>query len=523
MLEDHHNSGPPSAREAPGPSPRDAAADVAPDEAAPAPSAWRDRPTWLIAVLVLGAYLVISLYRLWTLTPTSWDLGIFTEYVRDYAHLQAPVVDVRGPGFDLLGDHFQVIVALIAPVFRVFPTPATLLVVQAVLTAVSVFPVVQAGSALLGRGAGRAIGFAYGFSWGLQQMIDFDFHEIAFAVPLLAFSLSALLRRRPRAALWWAVPLVFVKEDQGFTVAAIGLVMWLAAVRRGRGGALSRIAGDGFGGAFLFCWGLAWSLLEITVIIPRFSPTHHYLYWNLGGVVGGGPAFSAFGLLHQVGHAYPVKLQTLALLLLPTAFIALGSPLAAIVVPSLLLRFIATNSSYWGTLYHYNATAMPILFLAAIEAISRWREAGAASGPAGGALREKWELVKGGAARHGAAVMLAISVPLAFQFPLSDLWNGQTYEIGTGVAADKAAMAVVPSGATVTATLTLLAPLAARCDTFWIGNNGNPATQYIVFDGPNSGYSPAISNVPGFIAQLYPHADYHQVFSDDGVYVFKLG
>jgi uncharacterized membrane protein len=409
-----------------------------------------------------------------------------------------------------------------------------LLVTQAVLTALSVFPVVQAGSALLGRGAGRAIGFAYGFSWGLQQMIDFDFHEIAFAVPLLAFSLSALVRGRPRAALWWALPLVLVKEDQGFTVAAIGLVMGLAGVRaaRGRpGGAFSHIAGDVFGGAFLFCWGLAWSLLEITVIIPHFSATHRYLYWNLGGVVGGGPAFSSGGLLQQVGHAYPVKLETLALLLVPTAFIALGSPVVAIVVPSLLLRFIATNSSYWGTLYHYNATAMPILFLAAIEAMSRWREAAAAGDPPGGTVRDTWggtvrdtwTMVKGGAARHGAAMMLAISVPLAFQFPLSDLWNGQTYEIGAGVAADKAAMAVVPSGATVTTTLTLLAPLAARCDTFWIGNSGNPATQYIVFDGPNSGYSPAITNVPQFIAQLYPHADYHQVFSDDGVYVFKLG
>ena len=56
-------------------------------------------------------------------------------------------------------------------------------------------------------------------------MIDFDFHEIALAVPLLAFSVSALVRRRPGAAIAWALPLVFVKEDQGFTVAAIGVVL----------------------------------------------------------------------------------------------------------------------------------------------------------------------------------------------------------------------------------------------------------------------------------------------------------
>jgi hypothetical protein len=84
-------------------------------------------------------------------------------------------------------------------------------------------------------------------------------------------------------------------------------------------------------------------------------------------------------------------------------------------------------------------------------------------------------------------------------------------------------MAVVPDGATVQVNLDLLAPLAARADTFWIGNAGNPATQYIVFDGVDSGYSPPISNVPRFIAQMYPGAGYQQVFERDDVYVFRRG
>jgi hypothetical protein len=126
------------------------------------------------------------------------------------------------------------------------------------------------------------------------------------------------------------------------------------------------------------------------------------------------------------------------------------------------------------------------------------------------------------AARHyGAAMMLAIAVPLAFQFPLSKLWNAQTYQIGPHVAAAQAGMAKVPDGATVQTTLDLLAPLAARTDTFWIGNSGNPRTQYIVFDGLDSGYSPAITNVPAFIARLYPHHAYAQIFQAGDVYVFR--
>src|ERR1700734_315565 len=196
------------------------------------PAGRADWVPWLIALGVFVVYAAISLSRYFQLAPGSWDLGIFTEYVRQLAHLRAPVVDIRGSGFNLLGDHFQPIVGLIAPVFLIFPSAVTLLMVQALLTAVSVVPVSRAAEARLGTGAGRMIGAAYGLSWGLQQMIYFDFREIAFAVPLLACSLSALLRGKVRAAALWALPLVFVKEDQGFTVAALGIVIVVMSLTR---------------------------------------------------------------------------------------------------------------------------------------------------------------------------------------------------------------------------------------------------------------------------------------------------
>jgi uncharacterized membrane protein len=510
----------------------------APAAAAMLRGAYRDPVTWAIVAAVFGAYLALSFFRLLQLDPSSWDLGIFTEYVKQLAHLHAPIVDVRGPGFNLLGDHFQVAVALIAPFFRVFPSPATLLVAQALLTAVSVFPVTQAGTALLGRGAGRAIGAAYGFSWGLQQMIVFDFHEIAFAVPLLAFSLSALIRGRTRAAILWALPLVFVKEDQGFTVAAIGLLILAAGAFGGRAGSRSgdgppRVGPLGLircsipGGLFLVWWGVAWSLLAIAVIIPHFNAVHRYFYWSDGGVVGGGPPFSATGLVTQAFHGWTEKLQTVVELLLPTAFIAIGSPVALVALPSMALRFISTNESYWGTLWHYNATVMPVLFIAAIDAMARWRCASSPD-PAPVALRawsawlrERSRSLRDAAARHGAPMMVAVAATFAFQFPLSNLWHGSTYQISPHVAAADAAMAQVPDGATVQTTLNLLAPLAARTDTFWIGNAGNPVTRYVVFDATNSGYSPEPRNIPAFIKQLYPRDGYVQIFDRDQVYVFR--
>jgi uncharacterized membrane protein len=489
---------------------------------------------WLIAGFVFAVYLALSLFKYLQLSPSSWDLGIFTEQVKQYAHLHAPVADVRGAGFDLLGDHFSPIVALIAPFFLIAPSPVTLLAAQALLTAVSVLPVTWVAAERLGRRAGAAIGLAYGLSWGLQQMIDFDFHEIAFAVPLLAFALAALIRGRYRTTVAWALPLVFVKEDQGFTVAAIGVLMLISALwRAGQPGRPGSTRAAVLGGQFLLVWGVAWSVLAITVIIPHFNPAHHYQYWTDGGTLSPGGHFSPGGIIAQFFTDWPAKLQTTLLLLLPTAFIALWSPLSLIALPSIVLRFLATTSNFWGAQYHYNATAMTILFLAAVDAMARLRDSGpqpstssngktAAAGATAAGPVTGWRAALNTAIeRHGAVVMLAIAVALIFQFPLGNLWQPSTYRLGPHVAAARAAMARVPDGATVTTTLDLLAPLAARTDTFWIGNAGNPNTAYIVFDGTNSGYDPEPANVPAFIASQHPGARYQAIFDRGGIWVFR--
>ena len=517
----------------------EATAQASPDEAPPggqngaqrARRAAADPVAWLIALAAFGAYDLLSVFKYLRLDPGSWDLGIFTEYVKQVAHGHAPVVAIRAAGFNLLGDHFQPAVALIAPFFRLFPSPQTLLVAQALLIAISVIPVCRAAQELLGTWPSRAIGLAYGFSWGLQQMINFDFHEIAFAVPLLAFSLSALVRRKLRPAVLWAMPLVLVKEDQGFTIAAIGLVMAGMGLYRLRAMRTSTQAAAATGdhpqawilsGVFLAVWGLAWSALAIAVIIPHFNPAHHYPYWNDGGVVAPGGHVGLGAIAHQFTQGGTEKLWTVYLILLPVAFLALRSPLALVALPSLVLRFVSTNSYYWGDGWHYNATVMPIVFLAAIDGMARFRAASARrTARTHRVPRTRLPYPAEAAARYGAAVMVVIAVWLAFRFPLEGLWNSQTYQISPHVSAEDAAMSRVPDGVTVEATLSMLAPLAARDDTYWVGTSPNPAPQYIVFDNDDSGWSPPPTNVLQFVEQRHPGYEYQRIFLDNNVYVFR--
>ena len=223
----------------------------------------------------------------------------------------------------------------------------------------------------------------------------------------------------------WALPLVFVKEDQGFTVAALGVLMIVISLWRDDARPSVRTAL--IGGQFLVAWGIAWSVLAIAVIIPHFNAAHQYLYWGDGGTLGPGSSFGVGSTVRQFVTAWPTKLQTMLMLLLPTAFIALWSPLALIALPSIVLRFLATSANFWGTQYHYNATACR-------SCSSRPSTPSSGSGrrsltrtvrPAG-PLAAKAEASRTALAttigRHGAAAMLAIAAALVFQFPLGGLW-----------------------------------------------------------------------------------------------------
>jgi uncharacterized membrane protein len=290
-------------------------------------------PLGLFGIL-FAVYATLSLQRHAQFLTTGWDLGIFEQEVRSYAAGQLPTSLLKGVGYPLLGDHFSPIVALLAPVYLVFPRAETLLVAQALLFAVAVIPLALWAQRAHGRGTAVVIGLAYGLSWGIASAVTFDFHEIAFAVPLISFSLCALGQHRPRAALLWAAPLVLVKEDLGVTLAVIGA---LAIAQGARRSGIAAIVG-----------GIGATVFETLVAIPAFSESGANDYT---GQISAGSAIGS--LLSWSDDA--IKLTTLLLLLVPTALIALRSPLLLVAVPTLAWRMASDNSFYWGTAFHYGS------------------------------------------------------------------------------------------------------------------------------------------------------------------------
>ena len=423
-----------------------------PDPAATAAAAAPGRRIWAPAAVCFAAYAVLSVRRHQRLVTSGFDLGIFEQVVRSYAHGHLPVVALKGAGFQELGDHFSPVLATLAPGYWLWPSPLLLLLAQAALLAVAAVPLTRWARQTLGTGASWVVGLGYGASWGIASAVGFDFHEICFAVPLLAFSLTALGQGRLGAAAAWALPLLLVKEDLGLTVAVIGAVI----VRRGgrRLGLLTAAAG------------IAGSALEVLVVIPAFSPGGHYTYLdNLGSANAGPPDLP--GVLYQltVGLAaapYPKPL-TLVLLVAPTAFLALRSSLLLVAVPTLIWRFASDDPLYWGMGAHYSAILMPIVFAALLDALARRR-------PSPSDLR------------HLLVVVAGVTVVLLPQFPLFQLAQPSAWREDPRIAGAHRIMDLIPDGATVAAANHLVPQLTDRATVTEFGLPAQPPPQWIVVD-----------------------------------------
>src|SRR5680860_180077 len=437
-------------------------------------------PAALLGLFTATVYTLFSWFQWDAYEVRSWDLGIFTQLAKQYASFHAPIVTIKGGDFNLLGDHFHPLLVLLGPIYAAFPSAFTLLVVQNVLFGMATAAITYSAGRMLGRPAALLFGLAFAFSWGLQGAVEAQFHEIAFAVPLLAFSLTACLGRRRIACMLWAMPLVFVKEDLGFTVAALGIVL----AYRSRKPL----------GIWLAAWGIAWFGIASLIVLPALNPDGHWAYTE---------SIDLFAFL--AAFLQPEKALTLALLIVASGTVALRSPLALVLLPTLAWRFLSDNPGYWGHTWHYSAVLMPILFCAALDAIGGCRSSQA-----------RWVQAYGRIAP--AAVMIA-AIALWPQLPLANLFSPDRESSPRSEAA-RAAVKIVPESSLVESDVGLMGYLVDRATVYWIGNE-NPTPEFIVIDLQSGGLPKEWHSVGEVAAQKHPGVPFQTIFSRDGYEVAK--
>ena len=224
-------------------------------------------------------YCAVSILKHIHFYSTAYDLSIFDQAVRAYSEFRSPESALRGYD-NLLGDHFHPILALLAPFYWIANSPVTLLVAQAALVCSTAIPIYLFGLRQLKKQSwALMVAILFLANAAIMRMVRFDFHEIAFALPAIAWGIYAVYQKK-----WWVywlsvVILLLTKEDQAFVVVGFGLLLFvLREWKRAIGTVVVGIT----------------SFLAITkIFVPYFAGGQGggYGYWSytsLGDNLGGG-------------------------------------------------------------------------------------------------------------------------------------------------------------------------------------------------------------------------------------------
>ena len=456
--------------------------------------------------VVLGAclYITFSVGQWRSLTVPSWDLAIFTEAAKSYSHFSAPIVPVKGPGYNLLGDHFHPILVLLGLVYRFFPSGLTLLVVQDLLIAVSAWPLVRLASKQAGWLLGSFVGIGYVTAWGFQGAVASQFHEIAFAVPLLAWASAAFVEGRWVAVMAWSAPLVLVKEDLGLTVMMIGLVLaW-----RGRENEKSFTYP-----LFFAVFGLLAFFVTVKLLLPAFNASGTWAYSLDGSSNRGGVTLIERAL-------WPAqKYGVIAMVILGAGIIGMASPWFWVIMPTIAWRFLGSVDYYWDWKHwHYNAILIPILLGALLDVHRRW------SSQEDSSISRGWGWVTSTQRPLVATIALALPCAAAFvtapQLPMWQMTNPGFGAVSPRMAQVEEINSLIPENANVETDLTLLAYLIPDHEVYWVGSAKGVAVDYVVVDQRGAAWGDqknveAVSYAQG----AHPGSTYKLIYNSGGFQV----
>jgi uncharacterized membrane protein len=477
-----------------------------------------------VGILTAAAALVYcldSLILFRRFLASTFDLVIFDQGVRGYAHFAAPtsiargVADGVGAHFLLLADHWSPVLALFAPLYWIHDSPATLLVAQGVLFALAIPPLWAYTRRQLGPGAAYFVCVAYALSLPIMEAVIFDFHEVAFVPVLTAVMVERFDAGQRWHAILAAVALLLVKEDMGLLVAGFGCYLLLT---RRRWTGLAFVVG-----------GLAATWAATHLLIPAFggSATFYWAYDQFGSSLGS----ALIGVITHPLHALRVfvtpwvKARTMIGLLATFGFLPLASPMLVAVLPLLAERMLASGYPlWWQAKFQYDAFVVMMLCCAAVDGAARLQQRWPARWDRW--LTYRWSrpawLRHGGVAWRPATLWAAAICVAALVYvpssPFGSLLHPGFYGVNARMRAAAAAIAQVPAGVEVEASNNIGPRLSGR-DTVLLLDGTPRWAPWVVGDTLGLDFPFCTpSQQAQEVTYLRAHG-YSQVFADDGYVV----
>ncbi len=327
----------------------------------------RHRPEVLYGLLAVSIaayvdwFITLSMRMYYGYNYPPFDLSIFNQGLWLLAHGHSPFVTVMGR--NLFGDHTSFILLPLVVIYRLFPEPQGILILQTLALASAAIPIyLIALKRLSSIWQSSALAAAFLLNPILQQGNLDQFHPEAFQVLIISWAIYAALEWRPDLLAVMFLLALMVKEDAVMLV--LPLAIWVAIRRDRRTGVSLALAA------------LAWAALANYVVIPGFL---HASSFYAGRLPFGGVHGTLATLVHNPGALFsylvsqgrPFYLWQLGA---TVGFGFLLAPEIAALGSLVVFENVLSNDVYMHQiLYQYSLPLTPILVIGTVTAIARLR------------------------------------------------------------------------------------------------------------------------------------------------------
>jgi uncharacterized membrane protein len=182
----------------------------------------------VLAVLWTTAFSYLAVVRHKAFYSNLWDLGWTEQWVWNTSRGRVFRTSIRGdPQGSFLAEHMTLIPILVAPLYRFLPRTETLLVFQSVALVLGLLPLYfLARYVFQNRLAAFLLALGYLVCPLPINIALFDFHPIAFVVPILMALFLSIARGNNGAALALGFLALLIQEEVALTLFMVGLTAW---------------------------------------------------------------------------------------------------------------------------------------------------------------------------------------------------------------------------------------------------------------------------------------------------------
>ena len=203
----------------------------------------KERSHEIILLFMVSVYFIFFSYltvlKLQALGMHAWDFGIYLQAVHTtatsgklfYTTVELPYTITAIPPGTQFSIHFSPILFLIVPIYALFQTPVTLLVVKSIAIAIGAIPVFVLAKKALGKHIwGLFFAGGYLLYSAVHAINWYDFQPQSFFPTLVLFTILFIELRKNKMALVFSVLSMSSVEIAPFFIIALGLSY--LAVRR---------------------------------------------------------------------------------------------------------------------------------------------------------------------------------------------------------------------------------------------------------------------------------------------------